>query len=216
MTASVSFPTATGGWVSEDVDVIGGLRQLLPKRPLSFIEAHEVAEQQANVLLGLLDVEEPPVPQEVISSLPEVSVEVRERWPTSAMTVRTPSDWHIVIKAEEPHKRQRFSLAHEFKHVLDDPVINDIHADLPEEEQKQRAERVCDYFAACLLMPREWIEQDWSSGLQGIEELARRYHVSKEAMTTRLSELGLIPMSPALQKKLGRYTGAIDEHAVCA
>ncbi len=44
-------------------------------------------------------------------------------------------------------------------------------------------------------MPGPWIKRDWCSGMQNIRELARRYFVSEEAMTTRLSELGLTPMT---------------------
>lgn len=195
--------------LTRNVDVIGALRQLLPEQAVTFIEAHEVAERQAALLLALFRITEPPVPQSVISSLPDIVVEQREDWPVSAMTLHARSKWRIVIKAEEPHKRQRFSLAHEFKHILDDPIIDHVYADLPLDERSAHAERFCDYFAACLLMPRPWIENDWSRGMDHVEDLARRYHVSQEAMTTRLSELGLIPMSAALQKKLSRFEGAV-------
>jgi Zn-dependent peptidase ImmA (M78 family) len=108
------------------------------------------------------------------------------------MSVRTHARWRIAIKAEECRQRQRFSLAHEFKHVLDSPVVGRTHAHLPTDRQKARAETLCDYFAACLLMPRPWVKHDYYGGLQNIRALARRYYVSQEAMTTRLHELGLI------------------------
>jgi Zn-dependent peptidase ImmA (M78 family) len=110
------------------------------------------------------------------------------------MAVRAASHWRIVLKADEPtRQRQRFSLAHEFKHILDDPIIEQLHTHLEPSKRHERIERLCNYFAACLLMPRSWVKRDWCEGLQRSSDLARRYYVSHEAMTTRLSELGLRP-----------------------
>ena len=175
----------------DDTDAITVLRGLLPSRAMSWSEAHSVAERQATALLELLHIDEPPVPQFVISSLPGILVDWRKGWPTSGMSVRAPSHWRIVLKADEPRQRQRFSLAHEFKHVLDDPVIDRLYTHLAPKGRQERTERLCNYFAACLLMPRAWVKQDWCRGIQQTRELARRYYVSHEAMSTRLSELGL-------------------------
>lgn len=174
-----------------DTDPITVLRGLLPSRAMTWSEAHSVAERQATALLELLHIDEPPVPQLVISSLPGILVDWRKGWPTSGMSVRAPGHWRIVLKADEPRQRQRFSLAHEFKHVLDDPLIDRLYTHLAPKGRDERTERLCNYFAACLLMPRAWVKQDWCRGIQQTRELARRYYVSHEAMSTRLSELGL-------------------------
>jgi hypothetical protein len=200
-----------GGALVADVDVMAQLRSLLPSRPMTWSEAHSIAERQAALLLDLLFIAEPPVPQFVISSLPGIVVDRRADWPTSGMAVRSRSHWRIVLKADEPRQRQRFSLAHEFKHVLDDPVIDRTQAHLKPHRQKQRAERLCNYFAACLLMPRPWVKHDWCGGIQATRSLARRYYVSEEAMTTRLAELGLtaygVATTPA--PHLGRHIGGL-------
>jgi Zn-dependent peptidase ImmA (M78 family) len=91
--------------------------------------------------------------------------------------------------------------------VLDDPVIEHLFSHLPADQRQERAERLCNYFAACLLMPRPWLKHDWCSGIQRLRALTRRYYVSEEAMTTRLSELGLTPMTLALERKQ-RHIGA--------
>lgn len=67
-----------------DSDVITQLRRLQPERALSWAEAHSIAERQAALLLDLLHIAEPPVPQFVISSLPGVLVEWRQDWPSEA------------------------------------------------------------------------------------------------------------------------------------
>jgi hypothetical protein len=190
-----------------DHDAIAALRALLPKRAMSWAEAHSVAERQAIALLALLHVDEPPVPQFVIASLPGIVVDWRRGWPVSGMAVRARSHWRIVLRADEPRQRQRFSLAHEFKHILDDPHIERLYTHLAPKGRAERTERLCNYFAACLLMPRAWIKRDWAGGLQTVRDLARRYYVSHEAMSTRLSELGLTPMTLAVEPASGRHRG---------
>ena len=149
------------GTLVADEDAISILRALLPARAMTWSEAHSIAERQAAQLLDLLNIAEPPVPQFVISSLPGIVVDWQEDWPISGTAVRTRSHWRIVLKTSEPRQRQRFSLAHEFKHVLDDPVIDRTHAHLKPHRRQERAERLCNYFAACLLMPRPWIKHDY-------------------------------------------------------
>ncbi|MDO8213481.1 ImmA/IrrE family metallo-endopeptidase [Conexibacter sp. CPCC 206217] len=188
-----------------DSDVIAELRALLPDRPITWAEAHSVAERQAARLLKLLHVGEPAVPQFVISSLPGIVVDRRRDWPTSGMSVRAASHWRIVLKSNESRQRQRFSLAHEFTHVLDDPAIERLHANVAPARRHDRAERICNYFAACLLMPRAWVKHDWGTGIQSTRALAWRYYVSEQAMTTRLSELGLSgSRTPILMPSRGR------------
>lgn len=172
-------------------DVIAELRALTPRRALSWTEEISIAERQATRLLALIHIDEPPIPQFVISALPGIFVERRPGWPTSGMTAGNHKGWRIVLSADEPLWRQRFSLGHEFKHVLDDPFIDRLHRHLPEGDRRARAERISNAFAACLLMPRAWIKRDWCAGRQSLHELTRRYGVSTEAMAIRLAELGL-------------------------
>lgn len=176
----------------QDDDIVARLRALVPARSLTWGEARNLAERQATLLLRLAHIAEPPVPQLVISSLPGVVVDHQPDWPTSGMAVQVSQQWRIVVSAAEPWQRQRFTVAHEFKHVLDDPVIERVHGTVPTCEQEERAERLCDYFAACLLMPRMWVKQDWCGGLQEPRVLAARYGVSYNAAVKRLRELGLI------------------------
>jgi IrrE N-terminal-like domain len=203
-------PVVLGGALVPDINVIGALRGLQPARTVTWSEAHSVAERQATLLLRLVHVDEPPVPQFVICNLPGILVDWCEDWPTSGMAVQTGRYWRIVLRSDEPRWRQRFSLAHELKHVLDDPVIDRLSLHLPEEQRQARAERLCNYFAACLLMPRAWIKRDWCNRIQSVRALSHRYYVSEEAMSTRLSELGLTPMTLALEQGLGRHTRAIS------
>ncbi len=57
---------------------------------------------------------------------------------------------------------------------------------------RHKAEMVCDYFAACLLMPRPWVKVAWSRGVQDVSDLAAVLLVSRTAMSLRLRQLGLV------------------------
>ena len=189
MTAQAAVDTSRSGLLER-------LRALIPMRALTPIEAKFVAERQATLLLSELGVRAPAVPHAAIDELPFLTVARRAGFPTSGMTTRTDSGWVVVLRGNEPAVRQRFSLAHELKHVFDDPFIGRLYPALGHRSASERAERVCDYFAACLLMPKRWLTGDWCSGHQNIARLAARYQVSRQAMEVRLSQLGLLAPTP--------------------
>ncbi|GAA5126135.1 ImmA/IrrE family metallo-endopeptidase [Haloechinothrix salitolerans] len=92
--------------------------------------------------------------------------------------------------------RRRFTLSHEFKHVLDHPFIKVIYNDLGKNaaERERQIEQLCDYFAGCLLMPRNWLKRAWSNGVQDQAALAAMFNVSEAAMAVRLQQIGLGPV----------------------
>ena len=100
--------------------------------------------------------------------------------------------WVIVINGSEPMVRQRFTLAHEFKHILDYRYIDIAYPSTPSLSHRQRTEVVCDYFAGCLLVPRPWLKRTWCGGMQRLPDLARHFGVSQAAIQTRLLQTGLI------------------------
>jgi len=190
-------PTATKSKTQTPTRLLERLRELVPRRGLSPAEARQVAERQAAILLKDSGIDTPGVPDSIVTDLPFVAVTHRPGFPTSGMATQTDTGWVIVLRAEEAKVRQRFSMIHEFKHVLDDPFIEWMYPTKNGQSPEDRAERICDYFAACVLMPKMWVKRDWAAGgIQDIARLARRYHVSQVAMAVRLSELHLLPPTP--------------------
>ncbi len=189
--------TATISKTQTQTGLLERLRELVPRRGLSPAEARQVAERQAAILLSSGGIEGPSVPDALITNLSFVTVTHRPGFPTSGMATQTDSGWVIVLRAEEAKVRQRFSMIHEFKHVLDDPFIEWMYPTKRDQSPEDRAERICDYFAACVLMPKMWVKRDWAAGgIQDLARLARRYRVSQVAMAVRLSELRLLPPAP--------------------
>lgn len=167
------------------------LRSLLPMRPLTHWEALRLAELQANRLLELTEIRTPGTPDEIVSGLPGVEVALRSDLPVSGLTNWYKPRWLILLNANEPSVRRRFSLMHEFKHILDHDGISFRYPTTPIMDSERRAELVADYFAACILMPKRLVKQRWGEGCQRTSELAAEFDVSPIAMQYRLQQLGL-------------------------
>src|SRR6266699_5657255 len=99
--------------------IITAARDIMPIRPLSFVEALRTAELQAAKLLELSGLAAPPFPERLITGLPRVQVERIIPAPASGASQWSRGRWLILLNGAERPERQRFSLAHEFKHVLD-------------------------------------------------------------------------------------------------
>ena len=88
---------------------------------------------------------------------------------------------------------RRFSLAHEFKHILDHPFREHQTRTRRSDEE---AEIICDYSAGCLLIPRPSLKRAWTTNTQVVGELAHRFGESRQAMRVRLVQTGLVIRSP--------------------
>lgn len=115
--------------------------------------------------------------------------------PVSGATHWASQRWLIVLNGAEPATRQRFSLAHEFKHILDHRFADVLYRNVPEAARHDAIEQVCDYFAGCLLIPRPWLKKAWGQRIQSVDALAAHFETSQAAMLVRLSQVGLA--SPA-------------------
>lgn len=180
------------GRAARDQSVLAMLRTLVPQRPLTPSEALRIAELQANHLLRHFKVVTNAVPEEIVSELPRIRVVREDGLPVSGATYWNGRYWIIALNRSEPIFRQRFSLMHEFKHVLDHTTKEFLYRDRPFQTAEQQAERVADYFAACLLMPKMVVKRLWCQGNQNIVRFAEMLRVSPPALRFRLDQLGLI------------------------
>ena len=185
--------TTPGGHENPSMrSVLKSLRLLMPARVLSYEEALQRAELQANRLLALHEVTAPIVPIEVVTELPRVRIVQGYNLPVSGSAHWDGTYWIITLNASEYDLRRRFSLMHEFKHVLDHPTRHLITGDREAKlDGESMAEKVADYFAACVLMPKAWVKSAFCAQTQDVEKLARLFQVSPKAMSFRLSQLGL-------------------------
>ena len=167
--------------------VLANLRTLGASRQLSRQDARMVAERQANKLLQLLDAHDG-ITETHIANLPRIRIE-REDLPTSGLSYWNGVEWIIVLNASESPERQRFSLLHEYKHIIDHGKQGLLYA------REQDAERTADYFAGCALMPKRDLKRVYCTLTQRIENLATYFGVSPTAIRVRLEQTGLVEPS---------------------
>lgn len=182
--------------------VLYQLRNLMPTRPLTQGEACRLAELQANRLLEAAQVDQPGTPDELIAGLPFLAIALRTDMPSSGLSRWVKPRWQVYINQNESAVRRRYSLAHEFKHILDHGLSQRLYPTTQWGKAEDRVERVCDYFAACLLMPKRLVKRRFFEGLREPTELAAEFGVSPKAMRFRLDQLGLIEPLPRCDRQL--------------
>lgn len=113
----------------------------------------------------------------------------------------------IAINTSQSKPRQRFTIAHELGHLF----LHDFNEFNFNQDQKtfyrnnvsssgmDSFEIEANYFAACLLMPKSLIEESLAEASKStmvdestLEDLASKFNVSIQAMSIRLSTLGII------------------------
>jgi Zn-dependent peptidase ImmA (M78 family) len=113
----------------------------------------------------------------------------------------------IGVNTHHAKVRQNFTIAHELGHfLLHDQeqlhVDHDFRVRLRDDVSSQgidKDEREANFFAASLLMPKHFLEKDLESmddidflDDESLQELARKYGVSTQALVNRLKNLGYI------------------------
>lgn len=178
------LPTSRAARLQER-SVLAILRALAPRRLLTQAETEYLAELQANRLLEMAGQPQLPIPNELISELPRIRVAEDFELPASGSTQWVGGRWLLTINGSEPYTRRRFSLAHEFKHVIDHRHVDTLY------NSDEQAEFAADFFAACLLMPKRDVKWYWGEGMQTLGALSEQFAVSPPAMARRLQHLGL-------------------------
>jgi Zn-dependent peptidase ImmA (M78 family) len=130
------------------------------------------------------------IPEDVIASLPRITI-VRRDMPTSGLTYWNGEEWIIALNRSEPEARQRFSLFHEYKHIVDHGSAKLLYRGSRTRTAEQQAEQAADFFAGCVLMPRKLVKRAWAAGRQTPEQLGQFFDVSARAAEVRLAQLGL-------------------------
>jgi len=179
---------------TERRSALTALREQVPQRALTSGEVRQVLERQATRLLALSETAGPPVPVEAIASaLPRVMVKRVPDLPSSGRAQWNGQAWVLLVDAGEPKVRQRYSLAHELAHVVWHPLSARSLPDTTRTLAAERIEYACEYFAACLLMPRLWMKRAYyDEGIQDVPSLSRLFGVSWVAMRVRLEQLGVV------------------------
>lgn len=176
------------------------LRALTPAWRVSHREARWITEQQAKLLLTESGITAPPVPDWVATKLDGITIYPLERMPVKGLLGVSRPNSHggdILIDSSQPVTEQRVTLMHELKHIIDGGhAAKARHA-----ASHTGSETLCTDFALNVLIPAAWLQNDWQTGHQNIDELADRYQVPSEAMRHRLHTLGLHRRGPPTRRR---------------
>ena len=174
--------------------ILASLRGVVPMRRVSSYEVRRLCELQAATLRAHLGNSFDPFFDETkLASLPRIRVEVEPNLPTSGMSLWDGERWVLAINSSEAVTRQRFTLLHEFHHVIAHGVrdrLFGIHSLVG--AHSDEAEGAADYFAACVLMPKMLVKRHWGRGPRTVTQMAELFGVSRKAMAYRLEDLGLL------------------------
>jgi hypothetical protein len=103
---------------------------------------------------------------------------------------RLKEGWVVQLRDGDTSAGRRFSLFHETFHILahcrGTPAFKKRGL-----EQGSFNELLADYFASCILMPRQWVKEKWTE-IKDLDRMAEIFAVPKSAMCIRLKWLGLI------------------------
>jgi len=169
------------------------------------------AELRATRVLDDLGIQEAPVPVEQVALLLGLRVERAALGDDVSGLLVVQDDLGVIgVSSTQALVRQRFTIAHEIGHFLlhkkGMPVFIDkqffkpylaAFRDATSSKGYDRKEREANSFAAALLMPASMVRQaiadlgvDFADE-DVVDELAKRFQVSRQAMTFRVANLGI-------------------------
>ena len=172
----------------------------------SFPIPTEELEKKAGDLLQEAGMAQAPVPVDQVAQYLGIQVDEADLGEEcSGMLVRDEESAVIGVNVKHHEHRKRFTIAHEIAHFvlhggeayIDEPPHIDFRA-ADSGSGTQQEEKEANQFAAALLMPADQVraavaEQPFDPTQDDeLPNLAQRFKVSPQAMTTRLIHLGLI------------------------
>lgn len=170
------------------------------------------AEKGAIALLDGAGITAVPVPVEALARSLEATLTFEAYdGDVSGMLYRTEDQAVIGVNSSHAPTRQRFTIAHELGHLVmhkgQEMFIDRFARVNWRNGESNREEMEANAFAAELLMPRKFVEQHVEKVVAArkhvspqdlVDELARSFRVSPEAMSYRLSNLGIVDPSALL------------------
>lgn len=176
------------------VSILKRIRALAPVRDCTFAESLVIAERQATRLAALLTGDAGStdgIQTHHIDGLPRVRVVFEGALPVSGMSHWNGQEWVITIAGRDSLARQRFTMLHEFKHVIDHGATKRLYRGTKKQTTGQHAEMAADYFAGCALVSKRDLKHAWGCGIQRPADLAAHFNVSEPAIRVRLAQTGL-------------------------
>src|SRR5829696_3397313 len=158
-------------------------------------------ERLVGSLLSENSITRPPVPVDKLVKKVGINLKHGDLGDVSGLLVRYAAGATIGVNDVHSKERQRFTIAHEFGHYLLHQGIaahydRNYRINLRSHVSSQATdveEIEANFFAASLLMPRAFLDEDKAIDALdddvGVAALAKRYNVSRHAMSLRLANV---------------------------
>lgn len=127
---------------------------------------------------------------EYVAGLAGLCVERHEPMPVSVISFHRTADdrWVVHLRASDPHLEQRHALVHEFKHILDRPMLDRLYSP---DERVGPAEGLlaADLFADRCLVPQTELRQAVDHGLTEPREVAAFFDCTETVAARQLAQM---------------------------
>lgn len=159
------------------------------------------AETEASRALAAAGVKSPPTSPDVVAAKNAIPIRRGARVPGSLRAHWDPGSGEIRVGAGLDPQLERFPICHELGHALlahgtaCDGVGQASAGDVPLEEADTGIdyESEANHFAACLLVPREWLRRDLDAGRCSVGELMARYQVARSTLLLVAKDYRVLP-----------------------
>lgn len=173
-------------------ELLGRLRSIATESPDERKGAGlRIAEDQGHELSRLLNPSSGILPTALLERIPRIKIVTAPALPVAGSAHWDGTSWVVTLNGSQSRRRQRWTLLHELKHVVDHPYREQLYGSLGDAHAFETAERCADLFAACALMPAWAVKQAWASGNRAPSWFASHFSVTTAAAAYRLHQLQL-------------------------
>jgi len=172
--------------------LLTSLRELIPDHELSLAELLTLIERQAVALRTLARIQTDVLPSRVVAGQPSLRIEDTDL-PIAGYRYWDPHQrrWVICLNRDAPEVARRFTLLHEFAHILWHGSESRLFPGMEPINLDRLAEHAADIFAGEALMPRRLVASAHQRGLRTPSQLARHFNVSTDTVLWKLAQMDL-------------------------
>ncbi len=155
----------------------------------------QLIEVLANKYIKEARLTQPPVITELVRQLdisPDIEIRPLPLKAYHGAIWHLEDGWIIHLNSGGEPARQRVTLFHEIFHIL--AHCRAIHTPVFRKRGVKEGlfnEMLADYFAGCILMPKEWVKEKWLA-VNDLKQMAEIFQVTEVSMWIRLKAIGLI------------------------
>ena len=179
-----------------DENELTGFRNLFEQKiPRKWVPGRvfQLTEILANKYIERAKINQPPVMTGFIRHLdisPGIEVRLLSLKANHGAVWHLKDGWVIYLNSKDKSIKQRMTLFHEVFHII-------AHSSTSPVFRKRGIrngvfnEMLADYFAHCVLMPKDWVKEKWVDG-NDLKQMAEIFQATEILMWIRLKTMGLI------------------------